>query len=59
MKVLFTADIHIKLGQKNVPVDWAKNRYELLWTQLQEIQNKADVFIIGGDVFDKLPSMDE
>ena len=59
MKVLFTADVHIKLGQKNVPVEWAKNRYNLLWTQLEEIQQQCDAFIIGGDVFDKLPSMEE
>lgn len=59
MQVLFTADIHIKLGQKNVPVEWAKNRYKLLWQQLALQQAKADIFIIGGDVFDKLPSMEE
>jgi len=59
MKVLFTADIHIKLAQKNVPVDWAKNRYDLLWKALAIQQTKADLFIIGGDVFDKLPSMEE
>ena len=59
MQVLFTADIHIKLGQKNVPVEWAKNRYKLLWQQLALQQIKADVFIIGGDIFDKLPSMEE
>ena len=59
MKLLFTADLHIKLGQKNVPQDWAKNRYNLLWQQLAEKQTSADVFVIGGDVFDKLPSMEE
>jgi len=59
MKILFSADIHIKLGQKNVPVDWARNRYNLLWKQFEELQQQADVFVIGGDVFDKLPSMDE
>jgi hypothetical protein len=59
MKILFTADIHIKLGQKNVPVDWARNRYNLLWQQFEQLQSQADVFVIGGDVFDKLPSMDE
>lgn len=59
MQVLFTADIHIKLGQKNVPIDWAKNRYNLLWEQLAAQQAKADLFVIGGDVFDKLPSMEE
>ena len=59
MKVLFTADVHIKLGQKNVPVDWAKNRYNMLWSQLQAIQSECDLFVIGGDVFDKLPNMEE
>ena len=59
MKVLFTADVHIKLGQKNVPVDWAKNRYNMLWAQLQEVQKECDLFVIGGDVFDKLPNMEE
>ena len=55
MKILFTADIHIKLGQKSVPVPWAKNRYELLVEQLVSNQKQADMFIIGGDIFDKLP----
>lgn len=59
MKVLFTADIHIKLGQKSVPVDWARNRFKLLWEEFDRIQDKADLFIIGGDTFDKLPTMDE
>jgi hypothetical protein len=59
MKILFTADIHIKLGQKNVPVEWAKNRYDLLWKEFERCQEQADVFIIGGDVFDKLPNMEE
>lgn len=59
MKLLFTADIHIKLGQKNVPVEWAKNRYISLIAQLLNLQVSADMFIIGGDVFDKLPNMEE
>lgn len=59
MKLLFTADIHIKLGQKNVPVDWAKNRFRMFIDQLGEMQNQADLVIIGGDVFDRLPTMDE
>lgn len=59
MKILFTADIHIKLGQKNVPVEWALNRYKLLIKDLVEAQDHADMFIIGGDIFDKLPSMEE
>lgn len=59
MKLLFTADIHIKLGQKNVPVDWAKNRFNLFIEQFQAMQEQADIIIIGGDIFDRLPNMDE
>ena len=59
MKVLFTADVHIKLGQKNVPIEWAKNRFNMLWEQLAAIQSECDLFVIGGDVFDKLPNMEE
>lgn len=59
MKILFTADIHIKLGQKGVPIDWAKNRYEIFMDQLWEIQESCDLFVVGGDIFDKLPSMEE
>jgi DNA repair exonuclease SbcCD nuclease subunit len=61
LKVLFTADIHIKIGQKNVPVQWARNRYFELFADLQSLQHKtkADVFIIGGDIFDKVPSVEE
>lgn len=59
MKILFTADVHIKLGQKNVPVDWAKNRFRLFVEQFAEMQKQADIVIVGGDVFDRLPTMDE
>lgn len=59
MKILFTADIHIKLGQKNVPIDWAKSRYEKLMDQLWDLQENCDLFIVGGDIFDKLPNMEE
>ena len=59
MKILFTADIHIKLGQKNVPVDWAKNRFKMLWQQLEHIQQECDLFIVGGDTFDRVPTIEE
>jgi hypothetical protein len=59
MKILFTADIHIKLGQKNVPVDWAKNRYELFIDQLRKLQSTCDLLVLGGDVFDRMPTMEE
>lgn len=61
MKILFTADIHIKLGQKNVPVEWAKNRYDKLFKEICNIcaKEKVDLLILGGDIFDKLPNMAE
>lgn len=57
--ILFTADWHIKLGQKNVPVSWAKNRYRLFFDKLSEIEPSVDLHIVGGDVFDRIPSMEE
>lgn len=57
--ILFTADIHIKLGQKNVPVDWAINRYRMFFEQVYRLEQQIDLHIIGGDIFDKLPSMEE
>lgn len=59
MKILFTADIHIKLGQKNVPVEWARSRYTMLFDELARLQSKCDLLVLGGDIFDKLPSMEE
>jgi hypothetical protein len=59
MKVLFTADWHIKLGQKSVPVDWAKHRYQQLFKQIHNLEHKAELLVLGGDIFDKLPSMEE
>lgn len=59
MKVLASADWHIKLGQKNVPVDWAKARFREMFSQIHDASTQADIHIIMGDVFDKLPSMEE
>ena len=54
MKLLFIADLHVKLTQKKVPVDWQTSRFYQLF---QEIHNatrvhKIDKIIIGGDFFD-------
>jgi len=59
--ILFTADWHIKLGQKNVPVAWACSRYEMFFQQVQDAVDNHGVHlhIIGGDLFDRVPSMDE
>lgn len=59
MKVLFSADWHIKLGQKNVPREWQKNRYSMLFEKLHNLEARADIHIIGGDIFDTLPKPDE
>ena len=59
MKILFSADYHIKLGQKNVPRTWQANRYKLLFNKLIELEKECDIHIIGGDVFDQVPKPDE
>lgn len=59
MKITFTSDIHIKIGQKNVPIPWTLNRYEQLIEQITQLSAKTDMLIIGGDIFDKMPSMQE
>ena len=57
MKILFTADWHIKLGQKGVPLEWAEARFRSLFKQIHDIE--FDCHVIGGDIFDKLPSLKE
>ena len=57
--ILFTADWHIKLGQKNVPKDWAHNRYKLFFEQISILEKQCNMHIIGGDLFDRLPNMEE
>ena len=59
MKILFTADLHIKLGQKNVPVLWAKNRFHSFIAQLTEMSKQADLLVLGGDIFDSIPKTEE
>jgi len=57
--ILFTADWHIKLGQKNVPLPWACARYQMFFDAIYELEKQVDLHIIGGDLFDRVPSMDE
>lgn len=59
MKILFIADIHIKLGQKNVPIDWALNRYKIFIDKVEKLQKDVDLIILGGDIFDKQPNIQE
>lgn len=58
MQVLFIADVHIKLGQKNVPTPWQRNRFKLLAKKINEVEK--DLVIIGGDLLDvATPSLEE
>jgi len=57
--ILFTADWHIKLGQKNVPVFWAINRYTKFFEQIHSLEKMCNMHIIGGDLFDRSPSLEE
>jgi DNA repair exonuclease SbcCD nuclease subunit len=61
MKILFTADWHIKLDQKNVPKQWQINRYKDLFAKIEHLARKYEVnqVVVGGDIFDKIPSMEE
>lgn len=59
MRILFCADIHIKIGQKNVPPEWARARYRELFSQLKILQTQCDLFVVGGDIFDRLATMEE
>jgi len=58
-RILLTADWHIKIGQKSVPPEWAKSRYKQFFEQLHAVESLCSLHIIAGDVFDKLPNMDE
>ena len=57
--ILFTADWHIKLGQKNVPREWAIDRYQKFFEQVHSLEKQCNMHIIGGDLFDRLPNMEE
>lgn len=56
--LLFIADLHIKVGQEGVPVDWVTNRFDMFVNQLLDMINKNNVslLVIGGDVFDRIPT---
>lgn len=62
MKILFVADVHFKLGQKDVPVEWQRNRFMMLAHELRElyIKHQCDLMVVGGDIFDtSKPTSDE
>lgn len=62
MKVLFIADIHIKLTQKKVPINWQTQRFLTLFQEIQNAtrEHEIDQLVIGGDFFDSpKPTVDE
>ena len=62
MKLLFLADVHIKLGQKKVPIQWQTKRFTDLFQAIQNATCEHDIseVIIGGDLFDSpKPSVHE
>lgn len=54
---LITADWHICLKKKGVPIDWSLNRYRSFFNQVHNIP--ANMHIIAGDIFDRMPSLEE
>jgi DNA repair exonuclease SbcCD nuclease subunit len=61
MKVLFTADLHINLRQKNVPIQWARDRYQIMFDEFDRVysEQNCDTIVFGGDIFDKVPNLEE
>ena len=61
MKVLFTADLHIRIGQKNIPRDWALKQYEIMFNEIDRVfeEQNCELEVHGGDIFDKVPTMEE
>ena len=52
--ILFTADWHLKLGQKNVPREWALNRYKMFFEQVHSLEKQCNMHVIGGELFDRV-----
>ena len=59
MSILFTADWHLKVGQKNVPQEWARKRYSMFFEKIHSLEKDIDLHVIGGDLFDRVPTMTE
>jgi DNA repair exonuclease SbcCD nuclease subunit len=61
MKVLFTADLHIRIGQRNIPRKWALKQYEIMFNEIDRIfeEQGCGLEVHGGDIFDKVPTMEE
>ena len=58
-KILCSADWHILLHKKKVPYDWQVARFKAMFRKLIALEQRCDVHIIAGDIFDKKPEPDE
>ena len=58
-KILCSADWHILLHKKKVPYDWQVARFRQMFRKLIALEQRCDVHIIAGDIFDKKPEPDE
>lgn len=59
MKILVSADWHIVLHKKRVPVQWQANRFREFFSKLYNLEKTHDIHIIAGDLFDRKPENDE
>jgi len=61
MKILFTADLHLKLNVPKIPNEWQANRYRMLGDELAKLvaQDNIELVVLGGDIFDKKPAIEE
>lgn len=59
MKVLCSADYHIKLKTKNIPEEWAKVRFRKLFDELSNLEQQVELHVVMGDFFDKMPTLEE
>jgi len=58
-KILCSADWHIILHKKKVPYAWQEQRFKSMFRKLIALEQRCDVHIIAGDIFDKKPEPDE
>lgn len=62
MDLLFSADWHIKLGQKHVPKAWQTNRFRMMVEELNKAfeEHQCSGHIVGGDILDRFdPTAEE
>jgi len=58
-KIMCSADWHINLHKKKVPYDWQVARFREMFRKMIALEQRMDVHVIAGDIFDKKPEPDE